>query len=53
MLLTLGGILLPGLATIALEPRTFLPRVTLMLLFGIPDLIPAVVTARNILHLDR
>jgi len=35
ILLTLGGILLLGLATDVLGQRTFLPRVTLMLLFGI------------------
>ena len=34
ILLTLGGILLIGLATDILGQRTFLPRVTLMLLFG-------------------
>ena len=50
ILLTLGGILLLGLATDVLGRRTFLPRVTLMLLFGmligpkILDLIPAVVS---------
>lgn len=48
ILLTLGGILLLGLATDILGQRTFLPRVTLMLLFGMLigpgmlDLIPAV-----------
>jgi Kef-type K+ transport system membrane component KefB len=52
ILLTLGGILLLGLATDVLGQRTFLPRVTLMLLFGILigpgmlDLIPLVVTDR-------
>ena len=52
ILLTLGGILLIGLATDILGQRTFLPRVTLMLLFGILigpgmlDLIPAVITDR-------
>ncbi len=34
-LLTIGGILLLGLATSAIGRRTFLPRVTLLLLFGI------------------
>jgi len=52
ILLTLGGILLLGLATDVLGQRTFLPRVTLMLLFGMLigpgmlDLIPALVTDR-------
>ena len=52
ILLTLGGILLLGLATDVLGQRTFLPRVTLMLLFGILigpemlDLIPVVVSDR-------
>ncbi|MGB5259400.1 MAG: cation:proton antiporter [Gammaproteobacteria bacterium] len=52
ILLTLGGILLLGLATDILGQRTFLPRVTLMLLFGMLigpamlDLIPAVITDR-------
>ena len=52
ILLTLGGILLLGLATDVLGQRTFLPRVTLMLLFGIfigpeiLDWIPAVITYR-------
>ncbi|NOR39574.1 MAG: cation:proton antiporter, partial [Gammaproteobacteria bacterium] len=52
ILLALGGILLLGVATDVLGQRTFLPRVTLMLLFGILigpgilDLIPAVVTDR-------
>jgi hypothetical protein len=34
ILLKFGGILLLGLATDAIGQRTFLPRVTLMLLFG-------------------
>lgn len=34
-LLTIGGILLLGLATSAIGRRTFLPRVTLLLIFGI------------------
>lgn len=52
ILLTLGGILLLGLATDILGQRTFLPRVTLMLLFGMLigpamlDLIPVVVSDR-------
>jgi Kef-type K+ transport system membrane component KefB len=52
ILLTLGGILLLGLATDILGQRTFLPRVTLMLLFGMLigpgmlDLIPSVITDR-------
>lgn len=52
ILLTLGCILLLGLATDILGQRTFLPRVTLMLLFGIligPEmfnLIPVVVSDR-------
>ena len=52
ILLTLGGILLLGLATDILGQRTFLPRVTLMLLFGmiigpgVLDLIPVVITDR-------
>jgi Kef-type K+ transport system membrane component KefB len=52
ILLTLGGILLLGLATDVLGQRTFLPRVTLMLLFGmligpeVLDWIPAVITDR-------
>ena len=52
ILLTLGCILLLGLATDILGQRTFLPRVTLMLLFGmligpeILDLIPTVITDR-------
>jgi Kef-type K+ transport system membrane component KefB len=51
-LLTLGGILLIGLATDAIGRRTFLPRVTLLLLFGVLigeevlDLIPPVFTNR-------
>ncbi|UCB54078.1 MAG: cation:proton antiporter [Thiotrichales bacterium] len=51
-LLTLGGILLVGLATDAIGRRTFLPRVTLLLLFGtligkeMLDLIPQVFTDR-------
>ena len=51
-LLTLGGILLVGLATEAIGRHTFLPRVTLLLLFGIVigeemfDLIPQVFTDR-------
>ncbi|MDX1698944.1 MAG: cation:proton antiporter, partial [Thiohalobacterales bacterium] len=52
VLLTLGGILLLGLATDVLGQRTVLPRVTLMLLFGmligpgVLDLVPAVITER-------
>ena len=52
ILLTLGCILLLGLATDVLGQRTFLPRVTLMLLFGILigpemlDWIPVVITDR-------
>ena len=51
-LLTLGGILLIGLATDAIGRHTFLPRVTLLLLFGVLigkevfDLIPPVFTDR-------
>jgi len=51
-LLTLGGILLIGLATDAIGRHTFLPRVTLLLLFGVVigqeifDLIPPVFTDR-------
>ena len=51
-LLTLGGILFIGLATDAIGRRTFLPRVTLLLLFGVLigrqmfDLIPQVFTDR-------
>lgn len=49
ILLTIGGVLLLGLATDMLGKRTFLPRVTLMLILGILlgkdvfDLIPQVV----------
>jgi Kef-type K+ transport system membrane component KefB len=49
-LLTLGAILLVGLATDAIGRRTFLPRVTLLLLFGVVigkqmlNLIPPVFT---------
>lgn len=52
ILLTLGGILLLGLATDVLGQRTPLPRVTLMLLFGMLigpgmlDLVPTVVADR-------
>ena len=52
ILLTLGGILLLGLATDVLGQRTPLPRVTLMLLFGMLigpgmlNLVPTVVTDR-------
>ncbi|MGD8913269.1 MAG: cation:proton antiporter [Candidatus Thiodiazotropha sp.] len=51
-LLTLGVILLAGLATDAIGRHTFLPRVTLLLLFGILigrqmlDLIPPIFTDR-------
>ena len=51
-LLTIGGILLLGLLTSTLARRTFLPRVTLLLIFGILiggdglDLIPPVFTER-------
>jgi len=51
-LLTLGGILLIGLATDAIGRRTFFPRVTLLLLFGVLigkdvfDLIPQVFADR-------
>jgi Kef-type K+ transport system membrane component KefB len=51
-LLTIGGLLLLGLATDLLGKRTFLPRVTLLLLFGILvgkemfNLIPSLVTDR-------
>lgn len=51
-LLALGGILLLGLATDSLGKRTFLPRITLLLIFGIIigdegfDLIPAFFTER-------
>ena len=49
-LLTIGGLLLLGLATDLLGKRTFLPRVTLLLLFGILigkeilNLIPPLIT---------
>lgn len=49
-LLTLGGVLLVGLVTSALGRRTFLPRVTLLLLFGVLigkqglDIIPDIFT---------
>ena len=52
ILLTLGGILLLGLATDVLGQRTPLPRVTLMLLFGMLigpgmlDLVPTMVADR-------
>mgnify|MGYP001825688105 FL=1 len=52
ILLTLGGMLLLGLATDVLGQRTFLPRVTLMLLFGmligpeVLDWIPKLITDR-------
>jgi Kef-type K+ transport system membrane component KefB len=52
ILLTLGAMLLLGLATDVIGQRTFLPRVTLMLLFGmligpeILNLIPTVITDR-------
>ena len=52
ILLALGGIFLLGLATDLLGQRTFLPRVTLLLLFGILigdevlDLIPASIDQR-------
>jgi len=51
-LLSLGGILLLGLATDLLGRRTFLPRVTLLLIFGVIigpgglDLIPTFFTER-------
>lgn len=51
-LLTLGGILLLGLATSALGRRTFLPRVTLLLICGaligkeMLDIIPSVFSER-------
>jgi len=51
-LITLGGILLLGLVTSTIGHRTFLPRVTLLLLFGVLigkdflDLIPAVFSDR-------
>jgi Kef-type K+ transport system membrane component KefB len=50
LLITLGGILLLGLMTDLLGRRTFLPRVTLLLIFGVLigrqglDLIPTVFT---------
>ena len=52
VLLTLGAILLLGLITSAIGRRTFLPRVTLLLLFGAVigsdalDLIPGEISAR-------
>ncbi len=52
VLLALGGILLLGMATDVLGQRSFLPRVTLMLLFGmligpgVLDLVPAVIADR-------
>jgi len=51
-LLTIGGILLLGLATSAIGRRTFLPRVTLLLIFGIVigeevlDIVPHLFEAR-------
>ena len=51
-LLALGGILLIGLATASLGHRTFLPRVTLLLIFGVIigkealDIIPMVFSDR-------
>lgn len=51
-LLALGGILLIGLATAALGHRTFLPRITLLLIFGVIigkealDIIPPVFSER-------
>ena len=51
-LLALGGMLLAGLATDAIGRHTFLPRVTLLLIFGVVigremfDLIPQVFTDR-------
>ncbi len=51
-LLTLGGILLLGLITSTLGRRTFLPRVTLLLLFGVMigkealDIVPSVFIER-------
>ena len=51
-LLTVGGILLLGLLTTTLSEKTFLPRITFLLLFGILigphvlDLIPPLFTAR-------
>jgi len=50
LLLTLGGMLLLGMATDVLGRRTFLPRVSLLVVFGVVigqdalDLIPAVFT---------
>ena len=51
-LLALGGILLLGLTTTAIGRRTFLPRVTLLLIFGVIigkqvfDLIPTIFSER-------
>lgn len=51
-LLALGGILLLGLTTTAIGRRTFLPRVTLLLIFGVIigkqalDIIPSVFSER-------
>jgi Kef-type K+ transport system membrane component KefB len=51
-LLTIGGILLLGLVTSAIGKRTFLPRVTLLLVFGIVigaqmlDIIPRIISER-------
>ena len=51
-LLALGGILLLGLVTSTLGRRTFLPRVTLLLIFGVIigkdllDIIPSVFADR-------
>jgi len=51
-LLTIGGILLLGLVTSAIGRRTFLPRVTLLLVFGIVigeemlDIVPDIVSER-------
>jgi Kef-type K+ transport system membrane component KefB len=51
-LLTIGGILLVGLVTSAIGRRTFLPRVTLLLIFGIfiggemLDIVPRIVSER-------
>lgn len=51
-LITLGGILLLGLVTSTLGRRTFLPRVTLLLIFGVIigkdllDIIPSVFSER-------
>ena len=50
LLLTLGGVFLLGLVTSTIGRRTFLPRVTLLLLFGVLigeaglDLVPAEVS---------